>query len=156
MKLLEPQVMEIVGMEAMSTAEVADRVYEAKGWRTDYEKSKVYAALKSLWAKGDLESRMCQPDGVAIPTRYWALPGGAFPKGAEASMSDRILSALTDEPMSIDVLLPKVYPEYKDRLRAMQNLNKVLNRLRESGKVERTSDVRSGSVWLSTWRKVRC
>jgi len=153
MKLLEPKIKELLGKEALSTPEITALLFPDQGdWKVKHETPKVYSALASMQEKGLIESRMCRPDGASKIARYWALPGGTFPKPAEKTLVERILCTLTDEPMGIDVLFPQVYSDYTDRLRAMQNLNKTLNRLKADGFVERASDELHGSVWVSTWR----
>lgn len=148
---LEPQVLSHLSKVAKSTTEIIKEMY-GEECNLDRARTPVHKALVALEEDGTIESRMLN---TPKPTRYWALPGGAFPEGAECPLTQRILIALKDGPMVTDSLAKAVYShaETVDSVNAEKRLGKALKRLRDKGKVEKC--LGSNGKWRpTTWRLV--
>lgn len=151
MKGLEPQILDHLTMDAKSTTQVIIEIY-GQDCNLDHARTQVHEALRALEGDGLIESRMLN---TSKPTRYWALPGGRFPDGVECPLTQRILAALMDGPMTMEQLSNAVYThaEAPDSVNSQKRLGKALNRLKGKSKVERCRGA-NGKMWPSTWKLV--
>lgn len=79
---IEPEVLACISMEAISTAEVMDRLFTQE-WEKMTKRGTVFKALCNLEDSGLIVSQKVRIDTTVNPSRYWALPGGSFPKGVD-------------------------------------------------------------------------
>ncbi len=149
MKVLEPQMLALVGYEAQSTTELIKRLYGEDYPHIEGARVQVHEALAALEGDGLITSRMCYSGMSRHNARYWALPGGRFPSESPVTpLTERVLGALSDGPLMIEAIYSKVYSdeERTDQLNSEKRLYKALNRLKSKGLIERTPST------PSTWR----
>lgn len=79
---LEPQVLEVISYEAISTFDVVKRLYTTE-WEIKSKRGAIFKALCNLEKRGCIESRVIRQDRTVNPSRFWVLPGGTFPKGVD-------------------------------------------------------------------------
>ena len=79
---IESDVLACISMEAISTAQVMDRLFTQE-WEKKSKRGAVFKALCNLSDRGLIISEKIRIDTTVNPSRYWALPGGSFPKGVE-------------------------------------------------------------------------
>ena len=154
-RYLEPQIMAVMSMEAMSTTDIIKALYGPDYPYIEAARVQVHKALKCLESDEVIESRLCHLDGD-LPhkaVRYWGLKGCNYPHAEGQPLTDRITAALSDGPMRIDQLCEAVFTEDElaDR-RSRSRLIKALNRLREARRVERIRDPVTNALTPSTWR----
>ena len=154
MRVLEPQIMEVMTLDAMTTTEVIRAVLGELA-PIDKARKGFHEALVCLEDDGAVESRLCYIDG--LPTRYWVLPGGTFPEVEGKPLTDRIADALADGPMGIEAIYQAVYTdaERRDPQNARKRLSKALNRLADRNTIERCECPQTGQWTPSTWRMRR-
>ena len=82
MMALEPIVYEVITLEAKSTYEVMTSLYSSE---TDIatKRGVVFKALCNLEERGAIVTKKIRTSTAANPSKYWALPGGTFPKGVD-------------------------------------------------------------------------
>lgn len=82
MMALEPIVYDVITLEAKSTYEVMTSLYTSE---TDIatKRGVVFKALCNLAERGEIVSKLIRTSTAANPSKYWALPGGTFPKGVD-------------------------------------------------------------------------
>lgn len=75
---IEPDVLRCITLEAQSTFDIVQKLYENE-WEVKTKRGMVFKALCNLESKGSIESKKIKASRSSNPARYWALPGGTYP-----------------------------------------------------------------------------